>query len=60
MLGFAIDAANPAGLTRRLFEEHRIEVPVFETSRGWVLRISIQAYNDEDDVEALARALASI
>jgi isopenicillin-N epimerase len=60
MLGFAIDAADPAGITRRLFEEHRIEVPVFETSRGWVLRVSIQAYNDEDDVEALARALASI
>ncbi len=28
--------------------------------RGWVLRVSIQAYNDENDIEALARALASI
>jgi len=57
MLGFSIDVDEPATLTRRLFEEHRIEVPVFETSRGWVMRVSIQAYNDEDDVEALARAL---
>ena len=60
MLGFSIDAPDPAGLTRRLFAEHRIEVPVIETSRGWVLRVSIQAYNDEDDVEALAKALAAI
>jgi selenocysteine lyase/cysteine desulfurase len=59
MLGFAIDAEDPAGLTHRLFEELRIEVPVFETSRGWVLRVSIQAYNNDDDIEALAQALAS-
>jgi isopenicillin-N epimerase len=60
MLGFSIDVPNPGSLTRRLFAEHRIEVPVFETSRGWVLRLSIQAYNDEHDVEALAQALASL
>ena len=60
MLGFSIDAENPTGLTRWLFDEHRIEVPVFETSRGWVMRVSVQAYNDEADVEALARALASL
>lgn len=60
MLGFAIDVPEPETLTRRLFDAHRIEVPVVETSHGWALRLSIQAYNDEDDVEALARALASL
>ena len=60
MLGFSIDVPDPVGLTRRLFTEHRIEVPVIETTRGWVLRVSIQAYNDEDDVEALAQALMAI
>jgi isopenicillin-N epimerase len=59
MLGFSIDAPDPAALTRRLFTEHRIEVPVIETARGWVLRVSIQAYNDEEDIEALAQALAT-
>lgn len=59
MLGFAIDVPDPGRLTERLFAEHRIEVPVFETARGWVLRLSIQAYNDEEDVEALAQALAA-
>lgn len=60
MLGFLLDVSDPAGLTRRLFAEHRIEVPVIETNRGWVLRVSIQAYNDEDDIEALGQALAAI
>lgn len=60
MLGFSIDAPDPARLTQRLFTEYRIEVPVIETTRGWVLRVSIQAYNDEDDVEALAQALAAM
>jgi isopenicillin-N epimerase len=60
MLGFRVRAPDPAGLRARLFAEHRIEVPVFETGRGWVLRVSIQAYNDEEDVDALARALDSV
>jgi isopenicillin-N epimerase len=60
MLGFSLDVADPAGLTRRLFTEHRIEVPVIETTQGWVIRVSIQAYNDEDDIEALGQALAAI
>jgi isopenicillin-N epimerase len=60
MLGFALDVPEPETLTRRLYDEHRIEVPVVATSRGWALRVSIQAYNDEDDIEALARALASL
>ena len=59
MLGFAVDHPDAGSLTRRLYQEHRIEVPVFETPAGWVLRLSIQAYNDDADVEALAMALAS-
>ena len=60
MLGFALDVPEPEQLSRRLFAEHRIEVPVFETAHGWALRLSIQAYNDEEDVEALARALDAV
>ena len=60
MLGFAVEGPDPATLTRRLFAEHRVEVPVFETAGGWVLRVSIQAYNDDDDVDALVQALDSV
>ena len=59
MLGFAVEHPDAPRLTRRLYAEHRVEVPVFETAGGWVLRVSIQAYNDESDVDALAAALAA-
>ena len=60
MRGFRIDDPDPPELKRRLYDEHRIEVPVFETRQGWTLRVSVQAYNDEADLQALAAALASL
>jgi len=33
-------------------------VPIVETRRGWSLRVSVQAYNDADDLQALALALS--
>ena len=46
-----------AALKRELYDRHRIEVPIVETRDGWAMRVSIQAYNDEGDVDALLRAL---
>ena len=46
-----------AALKQRLYDDHRIEVPVFETRHGWSLRVSVQAYNDAADLDALAAAL---
>jgi isopenicillin-N epimerase len=52
----------PAGthveeLQRRLFDEHRIEVPCFEHDGRPLLRISVQGYNDEGDIEQLVEAM---
>jgi isopenicillin-N epimerase len=58
MRGFRVTHPDPPALKRRLYDEHRIEVPVFETSQGWVLRVSVQGYNDEGDLRALSAALA--
>jgi isopenicillin-N epimerase len=60
MLGFRIDHPEADGLTRRLYDEHRVEVPVFESAGEWVLRVSAQAYNGEEDIDVLADALASV
>jgi isopenicillin-N epimerase len=60
MRGFRVEHPDPAGLKRRLYDEHRIEVPVLETSQGWVLRVSVQGYNDEDDLRALEDALTAL
>ena len=57
MRGFRVDHPDPPALKQWLYDEHRIEVPVFETPHGWVLRVSVQAYNDSDDLAALVSAL---
>jgi isopenicillin-N epimerase len=58
MRGFRLEHDDPHALKRRLYDEHRIEVPIVETPNGWSLRVSVQAYNDADDLQALASALA--
>ena len=58
MRGFRLEHDDPPALKRRLYDEHRIEVPIVETRRGWLLRVSVQAYNDAEDLQALADALA--
>jgi isopenicillin-N epimerase len=57
MLGLRVPTDEPLALKRRLYDEHRIEVPVFETRHGAILRVSVQAYNDERDLDALVGAL---
>ena len=42
-------------LSRRLYDEHRIEIPV--SHDGELLRLSIAMYNDRADVDRLLRAL---
>ena len=44
-------------LWRRLYEEFRVEVPVYEWEGRRLLRVSIGPYNDEEDVERLLGAL---
>lgn len=48
---------DPEILHRRLWENHRIEVPAFWWNKHPILRISFQGYNDERDSDALVRAL---
>ncbi len=60
MRAIEIPAGDPEELALRLFEEFRIEVPVFTWGEQVILRFSIGPYNDEADVERLAEALAVI
>ena len=60
MLGLRLPAGvDGAVLKRELRARHRIELPVFELDGGWAIRVSIQAYNDAADVDALLTALSS-
>jgi isopenicillin-N epimerase len=56
MLGFRVPGEGDA-LKRALYEQHRIEVPIVETKDGWAMRVSIQGYNDDADVDALLAGL---
>ena len=47
-------------LNRRLWREHRIEVPVFPLDGRLHLRISAQAYNEPADYELLAAAISAL
>jgi isopenicillin-N epimerase len=53
------DGTDGEALKARLYDEHRIELPVAPREDGGpLLRVSIQAYNDQADVEKLLAALA--
>jgi isopenicillin-N epimerase len=57
MRAFALPPGDPDELWRRLYEEFRVEVPVYEWEGRQILRVSIGPYNDESDVERLVDAL---
>jgi isopenicillin-N epimerase len=47
-------------IKRRLYENYRIEVPVYMWREQPVMRVSFQAYNDTGDSDALLDALADL
>jgi isopenicillin-N epimerase len=51
---------DPAALKSRLYDEYNIEVPVIQSQDRQFLRISIQGYNDQSDVDALLDALSRL
>ena len=65
LLAQMVSAPLPAGLDAealksRLYDEFRIEVPVLVRGDERFLRASFQGYNDEDDLDALVVALATL
>src|SRR5207245_10849153 len=51
------DGTNAAELRRRLWEVHRIEVPIIERPRGLLIRVSTHFFNTEEEIDRLAEAL---
>ena len=49
--------SNLAILKTRLYDEYKIEVPLTQWNDKQFIRISIQGYNTQEDVDALLRAL---
>jgi selenocysteine lyase/cysteine desulfurase len=57
MRAVELPPGDPAELWGRLYEEHRVEAPVYDWEDIRVLRVSIGPYNDEEDVDRLIAAL---
>ncbi|HVF24640.1 MAG TPA: aminotransferase class V-fold PLP-dependent enzyme [Anaerolineales bacterium] len=49
-----------ASLKKRLYDEHRIEVPLVEWNGTKLIRVSVQGYNTQRDVDKLCHALSSL
>jgi isopenicillin-N epimerase len=59
MVPCPVATANAETLRARLFDCHRIEVPVTSHAGRSFVRVSVQAYNTEADLAALETALAA-
>jgi isopenicillin-N epimerase len=60
MAAFPLPPCDAAALQRRLWEEYRVEVPIFEWNGHQLVRVSAQGYNTAEDVEALVSALEEL
>lgn len=54
MVAMRLPDDAPPDLKRRLYDEYEVEVPV---SDNGIIRVSVNGYNDDSDIDALARAL---
>ncbi|MCB9160435.1 MAG: hypothetical protein H6644_11355 [Caldilineaceae bacterium] len=52
------DIDDPVAFRTRLIEKYRVEVPVGQWQGHTQVRISVQAYNTQADLDALIQALA--
>ena len=59
MVPIPVPHRDAPALRRSLFEEHRIEVPVTQHAGRSFVRVSVQAYNTEAELQALEDALAA-
>ena len=60
MVPIPVRTSDADGLRRQLFERFRIEVPVTQHGPHTFVRVSVQAYNTEAELDALVGALARL
>jgi isopenicillin-N epimerase len=60
MVTLRVPEHAPKDLQERLYNEHRIEVPVSERGEDRFIRLSFQGYNDATDLDRLKSALGEL
>jgi isopenicillin-N epimerase len=51
------EGTDAVSLRRRLWEKHRIEIPIIERPEGLLIRVSTHFYNTEEEIDRLVEAL---
>jgi len=60
MASIPIKTSNPVELKELLFNKYKIEIPVMPLNGNYFLRFSINAYNSQEDLDILYKALQDI
>jgi isopenicillin-N epimerase len=60
MRALTVRTGDPEAFGRRLYEEHRVEIPVYAFEDTALLRVSIGSYNDEADLDRLVDAVRAV
>jgi isopenicillin-N epimerase len=60
MASIPIKTSNPFELKDLLFDKYKIEIPVMPLNGNYFLRYSINAYNSQEDLDVLYKALQDI
>jgi isopenicillin-N epimerase len=60
MVALRLPGPTPRDLKERLYDDYRIEIPVFERGDDRFIRASFQGYNDGADLDRLREALATL
>jgi isopenicillin-N epimerase len=51
------EGTDPIALKQRLYDDFRVEIPIFPWNGRFIIRASLQVYNTADDLAALKEAL---
>lgn len=60
MASVPVNTSNPAALKELLFNKYKIEIPVMPLNGNYFIRYSINAYNSQEDLDILYKALEDI
>jgi isopenicillin-N epimerase len=60
MASIPVKTSNPAALKELLFNKYKIEIPVMPLNGNYFIRYSINAYNSQEDLDILYKALQDI
>ena len=60
MVSHPLPKSAPPDLKEILYNQHKIEIPIFKWGNRMYIRISMQIYNEKKEVDLLLSALSGI